>query len=127
VTPQDIGIFILVFVALIPAVEAIRKWFGKGEARQITPQPLEVRASPEYMTAENCTAKHREHEQHLDQRFKAMSAEFRAILQEELRRVEDTHTTRTENLRKEIGDKIGGVHRRVDQILRYASQGVHEE
>jgi len=49
-TPEQIGIFIMVFLTLIPAIDKLRIWFSGGENRRISPQPLMVKEASEYAT-----------------------------------------------------------------------------
>jgi len=124
-TPEQLGIFILGVIALIPLVDAVRRWFGKPETRTIAPQPFEVKEAAEYMTLAGCKRFHEHQEAQFQRLISELHSEFRAVLQEELRKIEALHTTRTDDFRKEVHSSIGGVHRRVDLILEALRTGAH--
>jgi hypothetical protein len=121
--PETIGVFIVCFIALIPAIDAVRRWSGKTDSRQISPQPLQVTAAPEFVTKEDCATFHKQQEEAFDRMISGNASDFRAILQQELRKMEELHAARTDEFRKELNSSIGGVHRRVDLIFRALKPG----
>lgn len=122
-TPSDLGIFVLCVIALIPIMDAVHRWFGKPATRNITPSPLEIRAAPEFVTVKNCREFHAAQEAQFRRLVNENASEFRAVLQQELRKVETQQTARYDELRREVTQSISGVHRRVDQILEALNGG----
>jgi hypothetical protein len=96
---QSMVMVIVGAVALIPAIDTVRRWFV-GDSRTIGPQPLEVRESKpkadrdhdhtEFQRAANCSSLH-------------------ASIKTDMDQIEDRHSERTEALRKEIKADIAAV------------------
>jgi len=124
ISPEQVGLFVGCLLILIPLFYFIQKLSGKPESRNITPQPLEVKASPRYMTEENCEKFHEQQAENFQRMIYGSASDFRAILQQELRKMEELHSSRTDEFRKELNAQIGGVHRRVDLIFRALKPGV---
>ena len=120
-TPENLGIFVLVCITLIPAVQAIRQWSGKGESRTITPQPLEVVEAPDYVKRADCL---RSHEADKAERLVILNSlkAREQTLDTTLREMDVRHTARTEKLRGEFKNDMRGVHERVDEVLRAVSR-----
>jgi hypothetical protein len=55
--PANVGTWVLVAIALMPAIETLRRWFV-GEKRKIGPQPFEVRAAPNYAPVDHTHTDH---------------------------------------------------------------------
>lgn len=49
---QNIGIWVLCFIAIIPVIREIRSWFAGPAKQEIHPQPLEVKETVRYATHE---------------------------------------------------------------------------
>lgn len=94
VSTTEIGVFVACAIALIPAVDAIRKWGQGAETRKIEPDPLNVQvqhppasaqhAHMEYQTEERCNLIHDQFSARLD----SFMGELRASLQEHDRKAE---------------------------------------
>ena len=55
-----------------------------------------------------------------------LMSSIRAVISEELRKVEAQHEARTNQFREDLRRDIGGVHRRVDMILAHQTGGKPE-
>jgi len=113
-TGEQIGIFVGCCIFLIPAIYFIQKLSGKPENRNITPQPLQVTAVPEFMTTAQCRQLHEQQKTDFQLMIQVATGQFKSVVHEELRRTEETHASRTEELRLEIKKDIGGVHEKIN-------------
>jgi len=101
-TSADVGMWILILVAMLPAAKVVSDWI-RPSARRISPQPLEVTASPMYQTLRVCERVHDE-------------------LNADLKRIDAKPASSVEALRHEIKSDIGSVHRRIDTLVETVSE-----
>jgi hypothetical protein len=114
-TYTEIGVFVAVAIALIPAVDTLRGWIKPNSSRTIENDPLNVSiqhppVGPNHQHPENqlearCNVMHTE----LNHRFDKFAAEVRASLSEHDRKAEartsDVHD-RINNLVQSVSDKM---------------------
>ena len=108
-SPSDIGTWILVAIALIPAIRAVIAW-SRGEERRITPQPLEVKAVGEMMTREACRELHVQQERYEKTRFDAIASQLSAL------------TNSLERRNSEGETRAAKIHGRIDGVVEAVSE-----
>lgn len=111
--------------------KAKQNLFGEKTKTQISPQPLSVRMEDIYATDRECQARHdregkriydlsREIEMMRQERMKEVSsaASSRAAMYNRVEEVRKELTAHSENMRRELGDKIDQLPAQVIAILR---------
>jgi hypothetical protein len=108
-----VAIVVVGLLALLPAIDTMRRWFGGAAKREISPNPLVVEPSKRYAEREDCMSRHdaldsriTTLEKRMDERMEGFRTELRSDLGE---------------MRKEVRAQIGGVHQRVDTVLAAVS------
>jgi hypothetical protein len=110
VTADQVGVWILVLVALVPAAKVVADWI-KPPLRRIDPQPLEVRAAADYMSRADCARMHSETQRFEDQRFDAIDARL-----SELVSALDRRNIEGETRASKIHSRIDGVVEAVSEL-----------
>ena len=117
-TYTEIGVFVAVAIALIPAVDTLRGWIKPNSGRTIENDPLNVaiqhppvgpnHTHPENQLEARCTVMHAE----LNARYENFCAEIRASLSEHDRKAEartsDVHE-RINSLVVSVSDKLTSI------------------
>jgi hypothetical protein len=114
-TYTEIGVFVAVAIALIPAVDTLRGWIKPNSSRTIENDPLNVaiqhppvgpnHTHPENQLEARCNVMHQE----LNQRFDRFAAEVRASLTDHDRKAEERTTVvhqRINNLVESVSEKL---------------------
>ncbi len=94
-TAEQIGIFILIVVMLMPAIDTVKRWFSGPEKTELSPQPLRIELEREFATKAELGR--------LELKFEGNIEAMRSTLDEHNRIAE-------ERARK--------IHGRIDEILR---------
>ena len=85
-SPQFVGSLVAGLAGLIGLGVLAKKYSGSPEPRSISPQPLEVKQTPKYTEADDCSTKHEE----VDARIQAVEERANKnmqLIREELARV----------------------------------------
>jgi hypothetical protein len=117
-TYTEIGVFVAVAIALIPAIDTLRGWIKPNSGRTIENDPLNVaiqhppvgpnHTHPENQLEARCNVMHQE----LNARFDNFASEVRASLADHDRKAEartsDVHD-RINNLVQSVSDKLTAI------------------
>ncbi len=115
--PEYLGWLVMGLLTLGQLYLLVRRASGQGEVRAIQPQPLRVAVDRETVELAHCEATHNklaEALQAMESRHTARTEGLRGELIAHMDKISSLQTTQFSELR---GD-IGGVHRRVDALLR---------
>jgi hypothetical protein len=117
-TYTEIGVFVAVAIALIPAVDTLRGWIKPNSGRTIENDPLNVaiqhppvgpnHTHPENQLEARCNVMHTE----LNQRFDRFAAEVRSSLGEHDRKAE----ARTIDVHQRINNLVESVSTKLTEI-----------
>jgi len=117
-TFTEIGVFVAVAIALIPAVDTLRGWIKPNSGRTIENDPLNVaiqhppvgpnHTHPENQLEARCNVMHQE----LNQRFDRFAAEVRASLTDHDRKAE----ARTIDVHQRINNLVESVSTKLTEI-----------
>jgi hypothetical protein len=117
-TYTEIGVFVAVAIALIPAIDTLRGWIKPNSSRTIENDPLNVaiqhppvgpnHTHPENQLEARCNVMHQE----LNQRFDRFAAEVRASLTDHDRKAE----ARTIDVHQRINNLVESVSTKLTEI-----------
>ena len=108
--PTIIGVFVLCFIALIPAIEAVRRWTGHAESRVISPHPLTV--------APTIEDAFRNELRNLDKIHTARTDALRSEIREEMRGISEGLSSGFAEQSRESEDRSSKIHLRIDGLVQ---------
>lgn len=117
----DIGLVMIALTQIGSFILVWRKLSGAAETRTIAPQPLQVEASPEYMTRADCTRMHAETQRYEDAKFSGIEKRL-ADLTEAIER----RNLEGESRAAKIHGRIDGVIETVSELRGQVNNHIHE-
>ncbi len=121
INPLELGQFLLTLAALaglyLKLRTAARELAGRGELREITPQPLEVTKGKSYVATETCHLMHKSLENRVV-RTEMEIESLKRMIQSGLAKLEASHEERIVRLHSRIDEVAEANEARDREILR---------